>query len=128
MQMRALAVDDEADIRRLLEIKLTKAGYRVSTATDGDEGLRLALAERPDLMVVDVMMPGKDGFQVVSEVKAALGAEAPVAILLTARGEHADVAAGLANGADDYVTKPFSPHELLERARVALIRAGRAVP
>ena len=125
MATRILAVDDEPDILRLIEIKLTKAGFEVLTAGDGEEGLRLALEERPALMVVDVMMPGLNGYQLVSEVKTQLGGEAPLAVFLTARGQESDVLEGFTSGADDYVMKPFSPQELVERITVALIRAGR---
>ncbi|WP_432821510.1 response regulator transcription factor [Trichloromonas sp.] len=125
MTMRILAIDDEADVLHLLEVKLTKAGYQVTTARDGEEGVAKALAERPDLMIVDVMMPKKDGYQVVAEVKAQLGPQAPVILLLTARGQEADVIKGLSGGADDYIIKPFSPRELIERVKVALIRKGK---
>jgi DNA-binding response OmpR family regulator len=125
MATRILAVDDEPDILRLIEIKLTKAGFEVLTAGDGEEGLRLALEERPALMVVDVMMPGLNGYQLVSQVKEQLGHEAPLAVFLTARGQESDVLEGFTSGADDYVMKPFSPQELVERITVALIRAGR---
>ncbi len=130
MTIRILAIDDEADVLHLLEVKLAKAGYQVSTARDGEEGVTKALAERPDLMIVDVMMPKKDGYQVVAEVRELLGGGAPVMILLTAKGQEADVIKGLSGGADDYIIKPFSPRELIERVRVALIRNGRlaAVP
>ncbi|RNC67245.1 MAG: DNA-binding response regulator [Desulfuromonadales bacterium] len=125
MALRILAVDDEADVLHLLETKLGKAGYEVSTARNGEEGVEKALAERPDIMVVDVMMPKKDGYEVVAEVKGMLGDDAPVIILLTAKGQEQDVIRGLSGGADDYIVKPFSPRELLERIRVALIRRGR---
>lgn len=125
MATRILAVDDEPDILRLIEIKLGKAGFEVLIAGDGQEGLRLALTEKPALMVVDVMMPGLDGYQVVSQVKEQLGADAPLAIFLTAKGQEADVLQGFASGGDDYLMKPFSPQELVERITVALIKAGR---
>ena len=120
-----LAVDDEPDILRLIEIKLSKAGFEVVIAGDGEEGLRLALAEKPALMIVDVMMPGLDGYQVVSQAKEQLGAEAPLAIFLTAKGQESDVLQAFASGADDYLMKPFSPQELVERVTIALMRAGR---
>jgi two-component system phosphate regulon response regulator PhoB len=118
-------MDDESDIRHLVEVKLKGAGFEVLTARDGKEGVDLALAEKPTLMVVDVMMPEKDGYTVIREVKEALGDAAPIAILLTAKGQDADVARGLASGADDYIIKPFSPRELLARINVALIKQGK---
>jgi DNA-binding response OmpR family regulator len=125
MATRILAVDDEPDILRLIEIKLGKAGFEVFTATNGEEGLRLALTEKPALMIVDVMMPGLDGYQVVSQVKERLGADAPLAIFLTAKGQQSDVLEGFASGADDYLMKPFSPQELVERITITLMKAGR---
>jgi CheY-like chemotaxis protein len=120
--IRVVAIDDEADILRLIRIKLSKEGFDVSTATNGEEGISKVLRERPDVMVVDVMMPGKDGYQVVSEVKAKLGEDAPVTIMLTSKAEDGDMVKGLKVGADDYITKPFSPGELIERINVALIK------
>ena len=125
MAIRTLVVNDEADILRLIEIKLRKAGFEVMTARDGQEGLTKALAEKPDLMLVDVMMPRMDGYTVVSEVRRSLGGEAPIIILLTARGQEADVVKGLTSGADDYIVKPFSPRELIARINVALIKSGK---
>src|ERR687883_1238281 len=103
MAIRTLVVDDEVDILRLIEIKLRKAGFEVMTARDGQEGLSKALAEKPDLMLVDVVMPKLDGFALVSEVRKSLGSAAPVIILLTSKGEEADVVKGLSSGADDYI-------------------------
>ena len=125
MTIRILAVDDEEDILRLIEIKLKKAGFEVLTAHDGQAALERALAEKPDLMLVDVMMPGRDGYSVISEVKRQLGAEAPIMILLTARGQEIDVVQGLTTGADDYIIKPFSPRELIARINVVLIKRGK---
>lgn len=125
MAIRALVVDDEKDILRLIEIKLKKAGFEVVTAHDGQEGLEKALAEKPDIMLVDVMMPRMDGYTVVSEVRQQLGSEAPVIILLTAKGQEADVVKGLTSGADDYIIKPFSPRELIARINVVLIKSGK---
>ena len=117
-------MDDDPDILRLLRIKLTKAGFDVKTATDGVEGAQTVLREKPDVMIVDVMMPRKDGLTVLEEVKQQLGDQRPVAIMLTAKTEASDLVEGLSRGADDYVTKPFSPSELIERIKVALIKKG----
>lgn len=125
MPIRTLVVDDEADILRLIEIKLKKAGFEVTTARDGQDGLTKALTIKPDLMLVDVMMPKMDGYSVVAEVRRELAAEAPIIILLTAKGQESDVIKGLSSGADDYIIKPFSPRELLARINVALIKSGK---
>jgi two-component system, OmpR family, alkaline phosphatase synthesis response regulator PhoP len=125
MAIRALVIDDETDILHLIEIKLKKAGFEVTTARDGLEGLEKALALKPDIMLVDVMMPRMDGYTVVSEVKQQLGAEAPTIIMLTAKGQEVDVVKGLSSGADDYIIKPFSPRELLARINVVLIKSGK---
>ena len=125
MAIRALVVDDEADILHLIEIKLKKAGFEVVTARDGQEGLDKALTEKPDIMLVDVMMPKMDGYTVVSEVRQKLGSEAPLIIFLTAKGQEADVVKGLSSGADDYIIKPFAPRELIARINVILIKHGR---
>ena len=127
MPIRVLAIDDEADILRMISIKLGKAGYEVITAKDGQEGVEKALSERPDVMLVDVMMPKKNGYQVISEVKENLE-EAPVYILLTAKSEAEDIKKGFSSGADDFITKPFSPQELIERININLIRKGKISP
>ena len=125
MSIRVLAVDDEADIRRMIEIKLAKAGFEVLLAADGEEGTLKAIAEKPDVLIVDVMMPKKDGYTLVEDVRAELGRDAPIIIMLTARSEAADVVKGLSGGADDYITKPFSPSELIERINVNLAKKGK---
>ena len=127
MPIRVLAIDDEADILRMISIKLGKAGYEVITAKYGQEGVEKALSERPDVMLVDVMMPKKNGYQVISEVKENLE-EAPVYILLTAKSEAEDMKKGFSSGADDFITKPFSPQELIERININLIRKGKISP
>ena len=128
MGRRILVVEDEPDILRLIEIKLKRAGFEVLTARDGEEGLALALAERPDVLLCDVMIPKRDGYSVVSEVKRQLGAGAPISILLTARGQQADIAQGRDCGSDDYILKPFSPSELVKRLNGILARAGDSSP
>ena len=128
MAIRILAIDDDIDVRKLLEIKLSKAGFEISTASNGEEGLARALEEKPDVIVVDVMMPRMDGHQVLAQIREKLGDETPVTILLTALGQELDVIKGLGAGADDYIIKPFSPREIIERIRVALIKKGKATP
>ena len=125
MSKRVLVVEDEADIRRLISIKLKGAGYDVSTANDGEEGLAAAVRDKPDLLLSDVMMPKKDGFTMVREIREALGPQAPAVIMLTARGQDTDVATGLDSGADDYIVKPFAPRELVARIQVVMLRHER---
>jgi two-component system alkaline phosphatase synthesis response regulator PhoP len=124
MSIKILTVDDEPDVRRLIEIKLKKAGFEVITAADGEEGVEKAKAEDPDLILMDVMMPKMDGFTAVEKIKSEMN-PAPLVMMLTAKGTEDDVMQGLIGGADDYITKPFAPRELIARVKVALIKAGR---
>jgi two-component system OmpR family response regulator len=117
---RLLVVDDEATILELLSGSLRLAGFEVMTATSGAEAVRAAASGRPDLVLLDVMMPDGDGFEALRRMRSG-GAEVPV-IFLTARDEVPDRVAGFAVGADDYVTKPFSLDELLGRIRAVLKR------
>jgi two-component system alkaline phosphatase synthesis response regulator PhoP/two-component system response regulator VicR len=113
MEKHILAVDDERFIRRLVEVNLQRAGYRVTTAADGAEALEVARADRPDLIVLDVLMPRVDGFEALRRLKAdPATAEIPV-VMLTARAQDADLFKGYQYGADLYLTKPFNPVELL---------------
>ena len=124
MPIRVLAVDDEPDVLRLVEIKLRKAGFDVVTARDGQEGLEQALAERPDVVLLDVMMPRMDGYTAAAHIKAEV-TPTPIILMLTAKGQESDVIRGLSGGADDYIIKPFAPRELIARINVALIKAGK---
>jgi DNA-binding response OmpR family regulator len=124
MAIRILAVDDEPDVLRLVEIKLRKAGFDVSTAHDGQEGLERALADKPDVVLLDVMMPRMDGYTACARIKAEVDPK-PIVLMLTAQGQQSDVVTGLTGGADDYVIKPFAPRELIARINVALIKAGK---
>src|SRR6185503_16074215 len=113
MPKKILAVDDERHIVRLVEVNLQRAGYQVVTAYDGREALEKVKAEHPDLIVLDVMMPYMDGFEVVKNLKQdPHTAEIPV-IMLTAKAQDADVFRGWQSGVDCYLTKPFNPMELL---------------
>ena len=115
-----LVVDDEQDIRDLVRFRLEHDGYRVITATDGEAALSLARAERPDLCVLDVMMPKLSGLEVLAELRHDPATSAMRVILLTARGQDADVDRGFELGAHDYMTKPFSPKELRRRVNAQL--------
>jgi DNA-binding response OmpR family regulator len=120
---RVLVADDEPHLLRLVKFRLEREGYDVLTATDGDEALELARRERPDLCVLDVMMPKRSGFDVLRELRADPECAGMKVIMLTARAHDRDVDAGFALGADDYITKPFSPQEL--RVRVSTHLAQR---
>jgi two-component system alkaline phosphatase synthesis response regulator PhoP len=117
---RILVVEDESGIAFALEADLRTEGYEVTVTGNGDEALRLARAEPFDLILLDVMLPGKDGFEVCRELRRS-GSRAPI-ILLTAKAQEAEKVMGLELGADDYVTKPFSPRELRARIKAALRR------
>ncbi len=125
-EARLLVVDDEPNIRDLLAESLRFAGFEVVTASDGLEAVAAATRERPDLVVLDVMMPGIDGFEVVRRLRAE-GARVPV-LFLTARDDKADAINGLTVGGDDYVTKPFSLGEVVARIRALLRRSGYVAP
>lgn len=119
---RILLADDDPDIRALVRYRLQKAGYEVIDAGDGQTALTLAQEHHPDLAVLDVMMPGMDGFQVTAALRADSKTASIPVILLTARVHAADVERGFAAGADDYIRKPFSPQELLLRVQRAVGR------
>lgn len=125
MTLRALVIDGQPDVRRLITIKLGQAGFLVSSALDGQEGLARALADKPDVVVLDALTPKRDGYAVAGDMRRLLNDHAPVIIMLSDRGHLADIARGLESGADDYLVKPFAPRELLERVAVALIKRGR---
>jgi DNA-binding response OmpR family regulator len=118
-----LVVDDEPIVREVVVRYLEREGYRTLEAGDGDVARRLLESQPPDLVVLDVMLPGTDGLELCRWIRSR--SELPV-IMLTARGEEADRIVGLELGADDYVTKPFSPRELAARVRTVLRRAGSA--
>lgn len=119
---RILVVEDEEDILELISYNLSREGYRVSTATTGEEGLRLALRDKPDLIVLDLMLPGIDGIEVCRRLKADPQVRYIPVVMVTAKGEEADVVTGLELGADDYLTKPFSPKVLVARLRAVIRR------
>ena len=119
-----LLVDDELEIVKLARDYLVRAGFRVISTGDGNQALAMARHERPDLIVLDLMLPGMDGLDVCRTLRR--DSEVPI-IMLTARVEEADRLIGLELGADDYITKPFSPRELVARVRTVLRRAGGVV-
>ncbi|HTS90316.1 MAG TPA: response regulator transcription factor [Gemmatimonadales bacterium] len=122
MSHRILVVDDEPDITALVAYHLAKAGYRVSTAANGPDALRAAREERPDIVILDVMLPGVSGYDVLAELRRREETRDVGVILLTARREEPDRIRGLSLGADDYLTKPFSPAELALRVNALLRR------
>lgn len=126
---KILVVDDEEDLLELVRYNLAKESFAVRIAASGEQALALVRAEAPDLVLLDLMLPGMDGLEVCRTLKAdARTARIPV-IMLTAKGEDSDVVAGLALGADDYVIKPFSPKVLVARVRAVLRRReAAAVP
>jgi two-component system, OmpR family, alkaline phosphatase synthesis response regulator PhoP len=117
-----LVVDDERDILELLKYNLEKEGYRVTTVATGEDALAQARTRTPDLVVLDLMLPGVDGLEVCRRLKNDAKTAAMPIVMLTAKGEEADVVAGLELGAADYVTKPFSPRVLTARVRAVLRR------
>jgi two-component system, OmpR family, alkaline phosphatase synthesis response regulator PhoP len=119
---KILIVDDEEDILELLKYNLSREGYKVSCAASGEETLRAVRSGIPDLIVLDLMLPGIDGLDVARQLKNDPKTRDVPIVMLTAKGEEADIVTGLELGADDYITKPFSPRVLLARVRAVLRR------
>ena len=120
MTHRILIADDEPNILLSLEYLMKREGYAVSVARDGEEALQAILRDRPELVLLDVMMPKKTGFEVCQEVRANDAARETLILMLTAKGRDTDVAKGLGSGADAYMTKPFSTKELVQKVREML--------
>jgi two-component system alkaline phosphatase synthesis response regulator PhoP len=125
---KILVVDDEEDILELLRFNLSREGCQVFCASSGEEALRLVRSEIPDLVVLDLMLPGIDGLEVTRRLKSDPNTKHLPIVMLTAKGEEADIVTGLELGADDYVTKPFSPRILVARVRAVLRRKVKESP
>ena len=123
-----LVVEDEDDIRELLRYNLAKEGYRVTCVTSGEEALKAARAISPDLILLDLMLPGLDGLEVCRVLNEEPQTRDLPIVMLTAKGEEVDIVTGLELGAHDYITKPFSPRVLLARLRAVLRRRRLAPP
>ena len=119
---RILVVEDDDDILQLLKYNLAKEGYRITGAASGEEALRVLKTGLPDLVLLDLMLPGIDGLEVCRTLKGDARTSRIPIIMLTAKGEEADIVTGLELGADDYITKPFSPRVMLARVRTVLRR------
>lgn len=117
-----LVIEDEPDILEVIEYNLAREGYKVKTARDGDDGLKRARRDSPDLVLLDVMLPGVDGVEVCRQLKRDPITRAIPVMMVTAKGEESDVVLGLGVGADDYITKPFSPRQLVARVQAVLRR------
>ena len=117
-----LIVEDDENIQQLVGYNLIKAGFSVSHAERGDEGLARIKADKPDLVILDLMLPGLDGLEICRAVRTSPAVQELPIIMLTAKGEESDITTGLEQGADDYITKPFSPKVLVARVKAALRR------
>ncbi|WP_322609937.1 response regulator transcription factor [Pontiella agarivorans] len=127
-KIKILVVEDEAPIQELLQFNLERSKYRVKVVDSGEEGLTTAQQFKPDLILLDIMLPGADGLEVCKKLKADPKTERIPIIMLTALCEEADIVTGLELGADDYITKPFSPRVLLARVKAALRRISASKP
>jgi DNA-binding response OmpR family regulator len=124
-KLTVLVIDDDPVILELLRVNFEIEGFDVICATDGEEGLRRAQAERPDVVISDIMMPRRDGLQLLSDLKANPRTEDLPVILLSAKAQRSEVQHGLDMGADDYITKPFDPLELIDRLNAVMTRPRR---
>lgn len=123
---KILVVEDEPDIQELIEYNLEKQGYEVRVASDGEKALAIAASESADLILLDIMLPVLDGLTVCRKIRELDHHKATPIIMLTAKGEESDIVVGLELGADDYMTKPFSPKELIARIRAHIRRVTEA--
>ncbi|MBF2028913.1 MAG: response regulator transcription factor [Oscillatoriales cyanobacterium C42_A2020_001] len=123
--MEILIVEDEAEIAQLIQLYLEKEGFSCRTCRDGTTALQVFQEQKPDLIILDLMIPGLDGLEVCARIRQKPGTKDPYILMLTARGEELDRIIGLSTGADDYMVKPFSPKELVARVRALLRRSLR---
>lgn len=121
-KVKVLVIEDDEDIQELLKYNLVKEGYQVLRALSGEEGLKAARKQAPGLILLDLMLPGLDGLEVCKQLKKDPKTENVPVVMLTAKGEESDVVTGLELGAEDYITKPFSPKVLIARLRAVLRR------
>jgi two-component system alkaline phosphatase synthesis response regulator PhoP len=121
---KILIVEDEKDIVKMLEYNLQKEGFKTMSARDGEDGLEMATREHPDLVLLDLMLPGMDGLEVCKELRKEPKTASTPIIMLTAKSQESDKVVGLELGADDYLTKPFSPRELIARIKAVLRRVN----
>ncbi len=122
-----VVIDDEEDIRELIHYNLSKEGYVVTCAVSGEEGVELVQGIKPDLVILDLMLPGIDGLEVCRRLKSDAKLKSIPIVMVSARGEEPDVVSGLELGADDYVSKPFSPKVLIARVK-SVLRRGKKAP
>jgi two-component system phosphate regulon response regulator PhoB len=125
---KILVVDDEEDILELVRYNLDREGYTVTCAASGEEALEAAAAQPVDLIVLDLMLPGIDGLEVARRLRQSAETKETPIVMLTAKGEEADIVTGLELGADDYVTKPFSPRILIARIKAVIRRRSGMIP
>jgi len=125
MKPTIVVIEDEPDLLEVLQYNLAREGFQVEGATDGEEGLALITKSRPDLVLLDLMLPVIDGLEICRRVRYDSATRSVPIIMVSAKGEESDVILGLELGADDYVTKPFSPRELIARVR-SVLRRGRS--
>jgi DNA-binding response OmpR family regulator len=123
--MKILIIEDEIEIGRLIEQLLEAEGFTCLTCRDGLNALTIVQNEQPDLIILDLMLPGLDGLEICARIRQKAGLKDPYILMLTARGEEIDRVIGLSTGADDYMVKPFSPRELVARVRALLRRSLR---
>jgi two-component system alkaline phosphatase synthesis response regulator PhoP len=127
MEGKVLVIEDEEDISELIRYNLSKEGYQVTCAASGEEGVALVRSLAPDVIILDLMLPGIDGLEVCKQIKRDPALKGTPIIIVSARGEEGDVVTGLELGADDYVSKPFSPKVLSARVK-SVLRRGKVLP
>jgi two-component system alkaline phosphatase synthesis response regulator PhoP len=122
---KIVVIEDEPDIRELIDYNLKREGFAVAVAGSGDEGVKLVVREAPDLVLLDLLLPGQDGIEVCRKLKTDPVTQAIPIIMVSAKDDESDIILGLGVGADDYITKPFRPKELIARVKAVLRRGAR---